>query len=189
MWISTFNPNDYKALAVEQAEKAGWKLTINGDLSMSLWPQLAIDLPPIELAALNANQSIAAQDAQVSLAMAPLLFERRAEASTLILQSPVIRWDLDAALPGSGGQSDTGSQNSSDALAFAVGGLELTNADIQLFNGQTLAHDLQIPEMTLGAISPEAWVPAAFNAQYTAPGLPPIPLKCRPRFGPRPTLA
>ena len=99
VWISTFNPNDYKALAVEQAEKAGWKLTINGDLSMSLWPQLAIDLPPIELAALNANQSIAAQDAQVSLAMAPLLFERRAEASTLILQSPVIRWDLDAALP------------------------------------------------------------------------------------------
>ena len=61
VWISTFNPNDYKALAVEQAEKAGWKLTINGDLSMSLWPQLAIDLPPIELAALNANQSIAAQ--------------------------------------------------------------------------------------------------------------------------------
>ena len=177
VWISTFNPNDYKALAVEQAEKAGWKLTINGDLSMSLWPQLAIDLPPIELAALNANQSIAAQDAQVSLAMAPLLFERRAEASTLILQSPVIRWDLDAAVPGSGGQSDTGSQNSSDALAFAVGGLELTNADIQLFNGQTLAHDLQIPEMTLGAISPEAWVPAAFNAQYTAPGLPAIPLQ------------
>ena len=78
--------------------------------------------------------------------MAPLLFERRAEASTLILQSPVIRWDLDAAVPGSGGQSDTGSQNSSDALAFAVGGLELTNADIQLFNGQTLAHDLQIPK-------------------------------------------
>ena len=177
VWISTFNPNDYKALAVEQAEKAGWKLTINGDLSMSLWPQLAIDLPPIELAALNANQSIAAQDAQVSLAMAPLLFERRAEASTLILQSPVIRWDLDAAVPGSGGQSDSGSQSSSDALAFAVGGLELTNADIQLFNGQTLAHDLQIPEMTLGAISPEAWVPASFNAQYTAPGLPAIPLQ------------
>ena len=177
VWISTFNPNDYKVLAVEQAEKAGWKLTINGDLSMSLWPQLAIDLPPIELAALNANQSIAAQDAQVSLAMAPLLFERRAEASTLILESPVIRWDLDAALPGSGGQSDSGSQSSGDALAFAIGGLELTNADIQLFNGQTLAHDLQIPEMTLGAISPEAWVPASFNAQYTAPGLPAIPLQ------------
>ena len=177
VWISTFNPNDYKALAVEQAQKAGWKLTINGDLSMSLWPQLAIDLPPIELAALNANQSIAAQDAQVSLAMAPLLFERRAEASTLILESPVIRWDLDAAVPGSGGQSDNGSQSSSDALAFAVGGLELTNADIQLFNGQTLAHDLQIPEMTLGAISPEAWVPTSFNAQYTAPGLPAIPLQ------------
>ena len=177
VWISTFNPNDYKVLAVEQAEKAGWKLTINGDLSMSLWPQLAIDLPPIELAALNANQSIAAQDAQVSLAMAPLLFERRAEASTLILESPVIRWDLDAALPGSGGQSDSGSQSSGGALAFAIGGLELTNADIQLFNGQTLAHDLQIPEMTLGAISPEAWVPASFNAQYTAPGLPAIPLQ------------
>ena len=177
VWISTFNPNDYKALAVEEAQKAGWKLTLNGDLSMSLWPQLAIDLPPIELAALNANQSIAAQDAQVSLAMAPLLFERRAEASTLILQSPVIRWDLDAAVPGSGGQSDTGSQNSGDALAFAVGGLELTNADIQLFNGQTLAHDLQIPEMTLGAISPDAWVPASFNAQYTAPGLPTVPLQ------------
>ena len=176
-WISTFNPNDYKVLAVEQAEKAGWKLTINGDLSMSLWPQLAIDLPPIELAALNANQSIAAQDAQVSLAMAPLLFERRAEASTLILESPVIRWDLDAALPGSGGQSDSGSQSSGGALAFAIGGLELTNADIQLFNGQTLAHDLQIPEMTLGAISPEAWVPASFNGQYTAPGLPAIPLQ------------
>lgn len=177
VWISTFNPNDYKALAVEQAQKAGWKLTINGDLSMSLWPQLAIDLPPIELAALNANQSIAAQDAQVSLAMAPLLFERRAEASTLILQSPVIRWDLDAAVPGGGGQSDSGSQSSSDALAFAVGGLELTHADIQLFNGQTLAHDLQIPEMTLGAISPDAWVPASFKAQYTAPGLPNIPLQ------------
>ena len=177
VWISTFNPNDYKALAVEQAEKAGWKLTLNGDLSMSLWPQLAIDLPPIELAALNANQSIAAQDAQVSLAMAPLLFERRAEASTLILESPVIRWDLDAALPGSGGQSDSGSQSPGDALAFAIGGLELTNADIQLFNGQTLAHDLQIPEMTLGAISPEAWVPASLNAQYTAPGLPAIPLQ------------
>ena len=176
-WISTFNPNDYKVLAVEQAEKAGWKLTINGDLSMSFWPQLAIDLPPIELAALNANQSIAAQDAQVSLAMAPLLFERRAEASTLILESPVIRWDLDAALPGSGGQSDSGSQSSGDALAFAIGGLELTNADIQLFNGQTLAHDLQIPEMTLGAISPEAWVPASFNGQYTAPGLPATPLQ------------
>ena len=31
--------------------------------------------------------------------------------------------------------------------------------------------------MTLGAISPEFWVPAAFNAQYTAPGLPAIPLQ------------
>ena len=177
VWISTFNPNDYKALAVEQAQKAGWKLTLNGDLSMSLWPQLAIDLPPIELAALNANQSIAAQDAQVSLAMAPLLFERRAEASTLILESPVIRWDLNAALPGDGGHRDSGTQSSGDALAFAVGGLELTNADIQLFNGETLAHDLQIPEMTLGAISPDVWVPASFNAQYTAPGLPAIPLQ------------
>lgn len=182
VWISTFNPNDYKALAVEQAQKAGWKLTINGDLSMSLWPQLAIDLPPIELAALNANQSIAAQDAQVSLAMAPLLFERRAEASTLILQSPVIRWDLDAAVPGGGGQSDSGSQSSSDALAFAVGGLELTNADIRLFNGQTLAHDLQISEMTLGTISPDAWVPASFKAQYTAPGLPKIPLQMQAKI-------
>ena len=171
---ATFNPNDYKELATEKAREQGWDLSINGDMSLSFWPRIAVDLPPTQVRSLSANQSIAVEDAQVSLAVMPLITDQRAEVSTLILNQPVIRWDLDAAVPAASTPSNQNEPSAGNALAIAIGGVQLTDADIQLFNGNTLAHDIQIPAITLGAIAPNTWVPLDAQLSYNAAGLPSI---------------
>ncbi len=173
---ATFNPNDYKALATEKALEQGWDLSINGDMSLSFWPRIAVDLPPTQVQSLTANQSIAVEKAQVSLAVIPLITDQRAEVSTLILNQPVIRWDLDAAVPAASTPSNQNEPSAGNALAIAIGGVQLTDADIQLFNGDTLAHDIQIPAITVGAIAPNTWVPLNAQLSYNAAGLPSIDL-------------
>ncbi|MGB0964674.1 MAG: AsmA family protein [Litorivicinus sp.] len=175
---ATFDPNDYKTLAIEKAREQGWDLAIEGDLSLSFWPRIAIDLPPTQVSSLTANQSVAVQDAQVSLAVMPLITQQRAEVSTLILNKPVIRWDLDSPLTTTSPSTGAGSEDagSSNALALAIGGVQLTDADIQLFQGSQPVHDLKIPSITLGAIAPETWVTLSAQLTYANPTLDPIDL-------------
>ena len=140
--LATVDPNDHKDWAIQKAQEQGWELALNGDLSLSFWPSIAIDLPPTQLSSVTAQQSIQFEDARVSLAVMPLITEQRAEVSTLILDRPIIRWDLYAPLPGSTTETESPAQTSTDSspLAIAIGGLQITQADIELYNGDQLAH-------------------------------------------------
>ena len=173
---ATFDPNDYKSLAIEQAQKQGWTLAIDGDLSLSFWPRIAVDMPPTTLSAIEAKQSVQFDNAQVSLAVMPLLTEQRAEVSTLILDRPVIRWDLAAPSASTSTAPSESTSAGEPLLAVAIGGVQINDADIQLFNGAELVHEIQVPTLQLGALEPNAWVALSTQATYQAPGIPATPM-------------
>jgi len=177
--LATVDPNDHKDWAIQKAQEQGWELALNGDLSLSFWPSIAIDLPPTQLSSVTAQQSIQFEDARVSLAVMPLITEQRAEVSTLILDRPIIRWDLDAPLPGSTTETESPAQTSTDSspLAIAIGGLQITQADIELYNGDQLAHSITLPNLTLGALAPNTWVPLDAELSYAAQDVPNTPIR------------
>ena len=174
--IALFNPNDYKGLMVDQAAQAGWDLSIDGDMSLSFWPSVAIDLPPTRLANKTAQQSVSVDKAAVSIAVWPLISSQRVEASTLTLIAPVIQWDLDAAesAKGASGAASADTQPGTDLAGFAIGGLDVQNAKVSLYQGGQLAHDIDISRLTLGALAPDTWVPVDATLSYQAPGMAPI---------------
>ena len=172
--VALVNPNDYKGLAIEQAAKAGWELSIDGDMSLAFWPSLAIDLPATRVASTRAKQTISVQDAQVSIAVWPLISAQRVEASTLTLVSPVIEWDLDAALPGAGSSAQNEASTGTGVAGFAIGGVDIQQGQIRLYQGAELVHDIALERLTLGALAPDTWVPIELAMDYQAPGMAPL---------------
>ncbi|QGG81233.1 AsmA family protein [Litorivicinus lipolyticus] len=172
--VALVNPNDYKGVAIEQAAKAGWELSIDGDMSLAFWPSLAIDLPATRVASTRAKQTISVQDAQVSIAVWPLISAQRVEASTLTLRSPVIEWDLDAALPGAESTAKTDPSTGAGVAGFAIGGVDIQQGQIRLYQGAELVHDIALERLTLGALAPDTWVPIELVMDYQAPGMAPL---------------
>jgi AsmA protein len=78
MFAATFNPNDYKSQIIRLAqEKTQRTLAIPGDIKLSFFPKLGVDLGRVSLSERNSKTEFAAVDhARVALALAPLLSRR-----------------------------------------------------------------------------------------------------------------
>ena len=72
---ATFNPNDYKPLLIRLAqEKKQRTLSIPGDIKLSFFPRLGVDLGQVGISERNSKDEFAAlESAKVSLALMPLL--------------------------------------------------------------------------------------------------------------------
>jgi AsmA protein len=71
---ATFNPNDYKAKIIQAVQDSKHRtLHLDGDISLSFFPNIGVNLSKVSLSDFNSEQEFAAlQSARVSLALLPL---------------------------------------------------------------------------------------------------------------------
>lgn len=141
------DPNDYKQQISDQVEKTtGRQLTLEGDIGLSVFPWLALELGPLSLS--NAKNFTADEFAKVSAAeirvkLLPLL-KKQLEMDTVILDGLVLNLEKNKA--GKTNWDDLTQDNSSKAekkaapsaekskapalAAISVAGVKLSNANI-----------------------------------------------------------
>lgn len=156
-----FDPNRFKP-EIEQYVREQTKRTLKfeGDLSLSVFPRIALALPRTTLSNLAGDRvSASIESAKVSVALLPLVrgklevrqvfidgltaaIERRRDGSTSI--DDLIH----------GGEARAGAQPSAPP-AFEVGGVELTNADLT-FNDLAANRSLRLSKLNVktGALAP-----------------------------------
>src|SRR5689334_16084243 len=85
-FVATFDPRDYQDYIVRAVrEKTGRTLRIGGEMSLSVWPDVAVRLGDVSLSERGSDEPFLHVDnARVTLAIVPLL-SREIVASELVL--------------------------------------------------------------------------------------------------------
>ena len=142
-----FDPNDYKdTIAGQVKDQTGRELAIEGDLKMSVFPWLGVDIGPTSLgnaAGFTAPVFARSERVQVRVKLMPLL-ERRIEMDTVTVHGLQVNLERDAkgrtnwedlakAGEGSGGKSESsgGGDATSSGEAPAIAGLALGGVSIE----------------------------------------------------------
>jgi len=165
-------------------EKLHRRLTIDGKLSLSVFPRIAVALPPTRLSDLAGKQDAASlQGARITVALFPLLsgrieadtiridglkatLEKRADGTTnfddLIGRggkAGATPSPAPAAAPGAGGKPPE----------FAIGGVELTNAELTYVDRASNATYALAPlNLKTGPLANVAQTPLALDVHFTA---------------------
>jgi AsmA protein len=139
------DPNDYRDDIERIAQtETGRKLTLSGDLKLSIFPWLALETGAASLAdapGFGDEPFVSIQDARVSVRVLPLL-RGKVEVGTVTLDSPRIRLITDSAGRNNWadlGQSDeTGAPTSESGPAEmpTIAGLTIKNAAVTIENRQ-----------------------------------------------------
>ena len=163
------DPNDYKpeiAAAVEDA--TGRRLEIEGDIGLSVFPWLALELGPLQLsnaAGFGEAPFARLSGAEVRLKLLPLL-SKRVEVGTIALHDLQLNlarkadgrsnWDDLAGEPAAESSAPDDEPGSGGGLeALTVGGIELSNARIEWDDRQADAHYLvQKFNLRTGSLEP-----------------------------------
>ena len=168
------DPNDYKAeIATAVEQQTGRTLTIDGDISLSVFPWLGLDIGPTQFsnaAGFDEPSMARMQAVQVRVKLLPLLHKQlevdkiRLSGLQLYLakdKQGVTNWaDLTAAAEAVEPQDKAAVQppadrGSSGLDSLAIGGIEITDASIrwddQSTDSQYVVNDLSL---TTGAIMP-----------------------------------
>jgi len=147
VWIVVFvDPNDYRddiARVVE--ENTGRKLTLSGDLKLSVFPWLALETGPASLSdapGFGDEPFVSIQNARVSVRVLPLL-RGKIEVGKVSLQQPRIRLITDASGRNNWADLSEGDEASQEAPAGesslgvpTIAGLEIDDASITMENRQ-----------------------------------------------------
>lgn len=175
-----FDPNDYKEDIIKIAkEKTGRELTIPGDISLSLFPWIGIDLGAIEIS--NAKDFAKKPFAkmthlQVRAKLWPL-FKQQLEADTIVIEGlklnlarnklGITNWaDLTSSTkqPKSKPKTKTsGKMTPNDAqilAAVALNGIEIKNAQFN-WHDQQQKQKITVKDvhLSIGKLSPETKIP------------------------------
>ncbi len=173
------DPNDYKSdIAAAVEARTGRKLTMEGDLSLSVFPWLAVEVGPTRLA--NApgfsERPFAAVDrVSIRIKLLPLL-ARKVEMDTVILDG--LRLSLEtradgktnwADLSAAGAEAPPESAGSDGRMALAglaIGGVDISDASLRYDDAQQGKH-YRVAGLNLrvGAIAPGATVPVDMSLQ------------------------
>lgn len=174
------DPNDHKPEIIAQVkERTGRDLRIDGDIALSVFPWIGVELGKVELSnATGFDNPVFASTDKVSIRVKLLpLFSKRLEMDTVTIHGLNLNlardgggrnnWD-DLAKAGQGqGESDTdsgggasppsgskGSPDGSAAAALAIGGLDIDDANLT-WHDATKNQSLEVRKLNLqtGAIS------------------------------------
>ena len=179
------DPNDYKD-EITQAVKdnTGRTLTLDGDLALSFWPKIGLELGEAELS--NADgfgdkPFFAAKQIQVRVKLIPLL-SKQLEVDTVVLQGLRLNlakdskgktnWD-DLSSAGESAPAETESDGASAGLAsLRIGGVELRDAEVLWDDRQAgVSYSLKQLKLVSGEINPgkPVDVELAFDLATTGP--------------------
>jgi AsmA protein len=171
-----FDANKYKP-EIQQYVQQHYKRTLafNGDLSLSVFPRIALALPQTTLSNRGGDRASASlKSAKVSVALLPLLrshieigtvsidgltatIERRRDGTTNI--DDLIKRDTAAAGPAEAQAATTPD--------FEVGGIELTNADLT-YNDMETKRSVHLSQLALktGRLAPVVRTPLQFETRF-----------------------
>jgi AsmA protein len=175
------NPNDHKARIVTEVKKAtGRDLSIEGDIGLSVFPRLALELNGVTLS--NAkdfkNGDFAAvKHAKVGVNLVPLLFEQLLEVDTIRIEGlklnlaknkdGVTNWDDMLGEPkGDDATEEVEAlqQDEMGLLAFTIGGLSIKEASL-VWDDQSTGERYQVDNIHLetGKLAPGRSVDLRFR--------------------------
>jgi AsmA protein len=169
------DPNDYKEeIAAEVARQTGRTLDIEGDLSLSVFPWLGLDIGPAQLsnaAGFDDPYMARMETVQVRVKLLPLL-KKQLEVDTVRLDGLVLNLARDkdgrtnwsdlagetaAAVKGKAGADAAAGDKGGDGLAgLAIGGIEVSGARLT-WDDRAAATRYEITDLafTTGAIEPD----------------------------------
>jgi AsmA protein len=175
------DPNDHKERIVAEVKKAtGRDLSIGGEIGLSVFPRLALELNGLTLSnadGFTGGDFAAVKHAQVGVNLVPLLFKQLLEVDTVRIEglrlnlakskSGVTNWDdmLGEAKAGpSSKQPAVSEQNGMDLLAFTIGGLSIKEASL-VWDDQSTGERYQIENIYLetGELAPGRSVDLNFS--------------------------
>ena len=135
-----FDPNDYKDdLQRVVRERTGRELSLPGELKLSLYPWIAVELGPASLGnapGFGAQPMLEIAHARLGVKLMPLL-SRRVEIGSIELDAPVVRLSVDAQ--GRDNWSDLGEQQQQESAAGGQA-LEASIASLTIRDG-SLSYD------------------------------------------------
>ncbi|MBT5032655.1 MAG: AsmA family protein [Proteobacteria bacterium] len=136
-----FDPNDYRDELVSLVkEKTGRDLTLDGDLSLSVFPWLGVSTGAVSFsqpAGIDAPDMLSVEAVDLRVKLLPLL-QSKVEVATIILSEPqlhiVVSESGQSSLSGFSGEHVSEQESTEDAagaaVALAVAGVELTNGHL-----------------------------------------------------------
>ena len=148
------DPNDYKDEIAAQVEKAtGRKLTLQGDIGLSVFPWIALELGPLSLSnasGFKAESFASVEAAEIRIKLMPLL-KKQLEMDTIVLdglllnletnEEGVTNWD-DLTKAKDPADADVSTTAESSSTEPARGGLSAINiAGVKLSNANVLWSD------------------------------------------------
>jgi AsmA protein len=172
-----FDPNDYRdEIAAGVKEATGRDLTIEGDLSLSIFPWLAIEVGRTELG--NADgfgdePFMRFDEASLSVRMLPLIFSRKVAVGTASLEGLVV--NLEVATNGSTNWQDLSSseetaepetrETSSEPTKFDVGRIQVDGADVSYTDRQA-GSAYSVTKLAFNSDGIGAGEPFDFDAEF-----------------------
>lgn len=136
---ATFDPNDYKPMLVDLVkDKKQRTLSIPGELKMSFFPRLGLELGQTSLSERNSSETFASiERAKLSVELMPL-FSGRLVVDHVLLEGLTAR--LLRATDGSTNVDDLLTKDEQDTqneqLDFSIDGIRITNANLELDDRQ-----------------------------------------------------
>ncbi|MFT7414120.1 MAG: AsmA protein [Methylophagaceae bacterium] len=177
------DPNDYKQEISSQVEKVtGRTLTLDGDIKLSVFPWIALELGPLSLsnaAGFKSESFAKVQAAQIRIKLMPLL-KKQLEMDTVILDGLVLNleknktgktnWDdlvtKSESSTNSSKRADVSSDDDAPALAaISVAGVKLTNANI-LWSDAATAENYQLQNFNLNTAPLIPGKPTALDMKF-----------------------
>ncbi|NKB77911.1 MAG: AsmA family protein [Gammaproteobacteria bacterium] len=149
------DPNEYKPNIEEIVEKSiGRKLTINGDLSISFFPWVGIDVKDASLSQRDGfgdQPMVSFSSAHFRLKLMPI-FKKQIEIDTVLVQAPTIRMSVlpDGStnwgdIMGSLADSHSSVEESSPEAAGTLGLASLVIEGVSIVNGKVIFEDQSVP--------------------------------------------
>jgi len=161
------DPNDYKDEIAAQVEKAtGRQLTLQGDIGLSVFPWIALELGPLSLSnasGFKAESFASVEAAEIRIKLIPLL-KKQLEMDTIVLdglllnletnKEGVTNWDdLTKASEESEETPSTSSESSAEESpsglsAISIAGVKLSNANV-LWSDASKNENFQLRNLNL----------------------------------------
>ena len=177
------DPNDFKPQIAEAVESAtGRELSMEGDLGLSVFPWLGLEVGPTRLsnaAGFSDRPFAQVNEVQVRVKLLPLL-RKELQMDTVVLEglklsletdaSGKTNWDdLTAQKDESEAAPEQGQDNKPALAGLAIGGVEISDAAV-IWDDQASGAHYRVEHLDLetGAIAPGESVPVHFEMQLAA---------------------
>ncbi len=169
-----FEPNDFRdEISTQVKEATGRDLVIEGDLSLSVFPWIAVDIGRTQLGnakGFGDNPFLSFEEARLSVRLAPLLFQQTVSIGTVTLDSFSLY--LEVSANGKNNWDDLAPADEVETTDDAGGAQSLDIAEVRMSDASIFFHDHQagttttITGLSLSTSSILAGEPFEFEAEF-----------------------